>query len=204
MPSPTLILLAHPDLPHSRVSRLLADAARARPGVEVRDLYALYPDYAIDVAAEQAALARAGLVVWMHPLHWYGMPALMKLWVDEVLSLGWAYGEGGSALSGKDLWPVCSTGGSAHSYSPQGYNQRPAEDYLLPYAQTARLCGMRYLPPLLLHGAQRADEATLQAHERRFLDELGRLPAWCQAQPEPAQTAVPQGDRPVLARDGVV
>jgi hypothetical protein len=27
--------------------------------VEVRDLYALYPDYFIDVAAEQAALAQA-------------------------------------------------------------------------------------------------------------------------------------------------
>src|SRR5438067_5662815 len=49
-----------------------------------------------DLPAEQAALADARLVVWLHPIHWYGMPALMKLWVDEVLSFGWAYGPGRS------------------------------------------------------------------------------------------------------------
>ena len=41
---------------------------------------------------EQAALADAELIVWQHPIQWYSMPALMKLWVDEVLAFGWAYG----------------------------------------------------------------------------------------------------------------
>ncbi len=71
----------------------------AWPGVEVRDLYALYPDYLIDVAAEQAALAPARLVVWQHPIHWYGMPPLMKLWLDEVFAFGWAYGPGGTGAA---------------------------------------------------------------------------------------------------------
>ena len=48
-----LVILAHPQLEHSRANRALADAARAA-GIEVRDLYARYPDYLIDVAAEQA------------------------------------------------------------------------------------------------------------------------------------------------------
>ena len=40
------------------------------------------------------------------------MPPLMKLWVDDVLTFGWAYGPGGTALNGKDLWLVASTGGA--------------------------------------------------------------------------------------------
>ena len=116
-----LVLAAHPQMEHSRVTaRLMRRAALAGPQVEVRDLYALYPDYFLDVAAEQAALAPARLLVWLHPVHWYGMPPLMKLWLDEVFAFGWAYGPGGHALRGKALWLVASTGGPADSYEADG------------------------------------------------------------------------------------
>ena len=65
-------------------------------GVEVRSLYDRYPDFDIDAAAEQAALDARRLVVWLHPLYWYGVPALLKHWFDTVLVKGWAYGEGGA------------------------------------------------------------------------------------------------------------
>lgn len=199
---PILILAAHPDLAHSRVTRAMLSAAHEAPNVQIRDLYTLYPDYSIDVAAEQDVLRTAELVVWLHPMHWYSMPALMKLWVDEVLSVGFAYGENGHALHGKDLWLVSSTGGSAHSYSAEGYNRHPVDDFLLPYGQTAALCGMRFLAPLLLHGAQHADDEDVRAHAKRFLAGLRDLPQWCEMQPEPQQEAVPDEDRP-SSQDGV-
>jgi glutathione-regulated potassium-efflux system ancillary protein KefF len=176
----TLLLCAHPDLAGSHITRTLLEAARRSsrgPGhLQVRDLYALYPDYAIDGVAEQAALAVARRVIWLHPLHWYGMPALMKLWVDEVLSFGWAYGPGGTALQGKALWLVSSTGGSAASYAETGHNEHPIEQFLLPYRQTARLCGLRWLPPLLLHGAHQVSETGLQQHVQAFIGGLLRDP----------------------------
>ena len=39
-------------------------------GVEIRSLYQLYPDFNIDIAAEQDALARADLIIWRHPMQW--------------------------------------------------------------------------------------------------------------------------------------
>jgi glutathione-regulated potassium-efflux system ancillary protein KefF len=167
-----LVLAAHPQMARSRVTRRLMHRAAAGPDgalrAEVRDLYALYPDYWIDVPAEQTALARARLVVWLHPVHWYGMPPLLKLWLDETFAFGWAYGPGGAALAGKSLWLVASTGGPADSYRPDGHNRHAWADFLPPYTQTAALAGMRWLPPLVLHGAHRADEAALAAHEARF------------------------------------
>src|SRR5438105_10518942 len=136
-----LVIAAHPAINQSRVNRLLLRAARqAAPRVVVRELYALYPDYLIDVAAEQALLAAARLVVWQHPIHWYGMTPLMKLWVDEVLSFGWAYGPGGHALEGKDVWLVASTGGPSESYRPDSYNRYFFDAFLPPYEQTAAPC----------------------------------------------------------------
>ena len=183
-PSPVLVLVAHPELEQSRVNGRLLRAARelqakAPAGrVEVRDLYALYPDYLIDVAAEQAALASARLVVWQQPIHWYGMTPLLKLWVDEVLAFGWAYGPDGTALRGKDLWLVATTGGPEDSYRPDSYNRYFFDAFLPPYEQTAALCGMRFLPPLMLHGAHKSSETEIAAHAEAYATRLASYPDW--------------------------
>jgi glutathione-regulated potassium-efflux system ancillary protein KefF len=204
-----VVLCAHPQLEHSRVTRALARAAagadlpqiargKVLPQIDVRDLYALYPDYLIDVAAEQAALAAADLLVWLHPVHWYGMTPLLKLWADEVLAFGWAYGPGGTALRGKDLWLVVSTGGSADAYRPDGLNRYFFDAFLPPYEQTAQLVGLRFLPPLVLHGAHRLSDGDVEAHVRTFVSRLASYPDWPEIEDLPACDApeVPAGDRP--------
>lgn len=198
-----LVIAAHPQLAHSRVTRALmqavAQASRADPSrVALRDLYELYPDYFIDTEAEQEALTAARLVVWLHPVHWYSMPPLMKLWLDDVFAFGWAYGPGGHALRGKDLWLAASTGGPEESYRPDGYNRYFFDAFLYPHEQTAALVGMRWLPPLVLHGAHRADDAVLAAHAVLFADRLLRWPDWPEmGEMEPApDCAVPADARP--------
>jgi glutathione-regulated potassium-efflux system ancillary protein KefF len=177
-----LVLVAHPQLEHSRVSRRMADAARAAASggaaIEVRDLYARYPDYLIDTAAEQAALADVELLVWLHPIHWYGMPPLMKLWLDEVFAFGWAYGPGANALRGRDLWLATTTGGPEQSYRSDGYNRYFFDSFLPPYDQTAALVGLRFLPPYVLHGAHRASDQAIAAHAQTFVDRLLCYPDW--------------------------
>lgn len=172
------LLAAHPNWNESRVNRPLFESARALERVQVQDLYARYPDYDIDIATEQANAQAADLVVLLHPIQWYSMPALMKLWLDEVLGYGWAYGPGGTALQGKDLWLVASTGGPEASYHPQGYNRYFFDAFLPPYEQTATLCGMRFLPPLLLHGARRADPDAVNGHAQVFRERLASYPDW--------------------------
>lgn len=195
-----LVLAAHPDLRQSRVNQRLMRAAQGPdlPHVQVRDLYALYPDHVIDVQAEQALVDQAQLIVWQHPIHWYSMPPLMKLWLDEVLALGWAYGPGGRALRGKDLWLVASTGGSAAAYHPRGYNRHFFDAFMPPYEQTAALCGMRFLPPLVLHGAHAVDAAELESHATVYRQRLASYPAWPEidAMGDCPECHVPAADRP--------
>lgn len=198
-----LVLVAHPAMQHSRTHRLLMQAARGVPGVAVRDLYALYPDYLIDIAAEREALAQARLVVWQHPIHWYGMTPMLRLWADEVLAFGWAYGAGGRALHGKDLWLVASTGGDADSYRPEAYNRYPFEAFLPPYEQTAALCGMRFLPPLVFYGVHGASAQALQAHAATYAQRLASYPDWPEiaAIPVRRESVVPDIARPQGSTD---
>jgi glutathione-regulated potassium-efflux system ancillary protein KefF len=192
------VLAAHPHWRESRVNRRLLEAARATPGVDTHDLYGSYADYDIDVPAEQARAAAAQLIVLLHPIQWYSMPALLKLWLDQVLTYGWAYGKSGTALRGKDLWLVASTGGPEHSYHPGSYNRYFFDAFLPPYEQTAALCGMRFLPPLVLHGAHRATDDEVQAHVDVFRERLGSYPRWpeLEGMGECPACEVPVGDRP--------
>jgi glutathione-regulated potassium-efflux system ancillary protein KefF len=194
-----VVLVAHPQLEHSRVNRaLMRAAAGCAGGVEVRDLYALYPDYWIDVDAERAVLAAAQLLVWQHPLHWYGLPPLLKLWLDEVFGFGWAYGPGGRALAGKDLWWVTSTGGSEAAYRPEGHNRHFFDAFAPPVEQTAALVGMRYLPPFVLHGAHRMADADLDASAATYAQRLSTYPDWPELADLPACEPPPltAADRP--------
>ena len=202
--SDILVLVAHPSLEQSRANRrLMQAAASASARVEVRDLYALYPDYLIDTAAEQARLQAATLVVWQHPIHWYSMPPLMKLYVDEVLGFGWAYGPDGDALRGKDLWLVATTGGPEDSYRPDSYNRYFFDAFMPHYEQTATLCGMRFLPPLLLHGAHDVDEAQIAAHAAVYAQRLNSYPHWPEIDdlPDCVECEVPASARPVDTAD---
>ena len=52
-----------------------------------------HPNYQIDVTAEQAKLVKADVIVWQFPVNWYSLPALLKKWLDNVFSHGFAYGD---------------------------------------------------------------------------------------------------------------
>ena len=161
---PIVVIYAHPAPRRSRVNRPLAEALAALPHVEVRELYRLYVDYDIDVVAEQRLLSTAETVVLQFPMCWYSVPALLKLWLDEILERGWAFGPGGTALRGKSMLAVVSTGGHAGAYGPDGIHGHPISEFLLPLEQTALLCGMTWLPPIVLHDAENADSDAVALH----------------------------------------
>lgn len=146
-----LILLAHPSYNRSHANKALIQALRKLEGVTVHDLYQLYPNMFIDVAREQRLLLEHDIIVFQHPFYWYSCPAILKEWMDEVLEYGFAFGPEGQALKGKSLLSVITTGGSKESYTAHGHNRRPITEYLLPFRQSAWLCGMQWLPPFVLY-----------------------------------------------------
>lgn len=170
-----VVIYAHPYPDRSRANRALFDAVRTLHGVDARPIYDLYPDFAIDAELEQAAVARADTIVWQHPIYWYTVPALLKLWWEKVLCHGWAYGAGGTALVGKRCLWVATTGGDEHAYGEGGMHVHPFATYEPVVRQTARFCGMQWLDPLVLHGAHRVSEVDLFAFAGRYRERLMSL-----------------------------
>lgn len=183
----TTVFLFHPHLEASRVNARLAQAARGagtpeRP-VQVRDLYALYPDMRIDVAAEHAALEAADRIVLQLPMYWYSSPALVKQWEDDVLAYGWAYGPAGGALHGKELALAVSADGSADSYTRAGSVHYELHELLRPFQATSDLIGTRFVAPFLTPGAMNLTDEELAERARDYAawltsPELPRLGAF--------------------------
>lgn len=162
------MLFAHPAIRQSRVQRQLRDAATAVPGVTVHDLYEAYPDFDIDIDAEQRRLLAHDVVLFQHPFYWYSVPPLVKQWFDLVLEHGWAYGKAGSALAGKRAGVAISAGGRATAYRPDGFNRHTIQELLRPVEATMRMCRMTWLPPFLVTGTHAMSGAEIGDAARRY------------------------------------
>jgi len=148
----TLIIFAHPGVSGPSIANTrIIDKACQQDGVAVRDLYRLYPDFKVDIEAEQAALAEADLIILQYPFHWYSVPSLLKEWIDQVMRYGFAYGTDGDKLHGKGLMVSTTIGGPASSYCEEGHNHFEVETLLTPLHQTANFTGMRFLKPVVSH-----------------------------------------------------
>ena len=186
-PARVLVLFAHPAFHRSRVQRALADAVRDLAGVTFHDLYERYYDFHLDVGHEQRLLTAHDLIVFQHPLYWYSSPALLKEWLDLVLEYGFAYGEKGTALHGKRLLSVLSAGGPQDAYTKEGYNRFTLGELLTPFEQTARLCGMEYLPPFVVHNSRALDDEEIGRHAREYRRRLEELRDGADGEPEGAR-----------------
>lgn len=153
-----LLYYAHPGHQRSRVNQALIERAKTIDGINVHDLYALYPRFDINIDAEQERLRQNDVIVFQFPLFWYSTPSIIKEWCDLVLEYGFAYGEGGEALRGKSMLLCVSAAGQQQAYSPSGYQQYPLRVFLTPLERTATLCNMKFLPPYVLFGSLQARE----------------------------------------------
>lgn len=152
-----LVLFAHPAIRRSRLNRAMADGIGDLDGVTLHDLYETYPDFAIDVDAEQKLVDGHDILVLQHPLFWYSGPAILKEWIDLVLEHGWAYGRDGHHLDGKGWMQAITVGGRESAYTPDGLNRYSVEELLRPFEATAHLCRAAWMTPFVHHAAHLAE-----------------------------------------------
>jgi len=123
-----------------------------------------------DVAAEQDKLLAADAVIFHFPLWWFGMPAILKGWIDRVYAYGFAYGYKGEGnryrygdgiLKGKRALLSVMVGGPAEDYSPRGING-PLEELLFPITHGALFFpGMNVLPTHAVYGTGKLSKVSV-------------------------------------------
>lgn len=173
-----LVVLAHPD-PRSltaSVAQEIAEQLQSEHAVTLADLsaegfsptfttadaqaYRTESPVPADVRREQERVSQSDAIVFVHPVYWWGVPALLKGWFERVLTNGWAYGRPtpdglpAAALHGKQIHLVGLGASGADTYARHGYltaMETTINHGLFEY------CGAPVVSSRILHGAERED-----------------------------------------------
>lgn len=123
-----------------------------------------------DIQVELDKLFWCDLIVFVFPLFWCSVPAILKGWIDRVFVSGRVYGgkrfydRGG--LTGRRALVALTLGGQEHMFGTSGIHG-PLEDMLKHFLQgTLAYAGLQVLPPFVgWHIPYISDEARQQILE---------------------------------------
>jgi len=168
-----LIIYAHPE-PKSFNGALkdLAVATLIGAGhqVQVSDLHAMRfnpvagPDLWCD------------LLILQYPMYWFSLPAILKGWVDRVMTTGFVYGVGmrneTGGLAGRRAMLSLTTGAPESRFMADGLNG-DIELNLFPIQHgILRFVGFDVLPPFIAWSVGRVDEARRRAYLEQYRQRL--------------------------------
>ncbi|MBQ9572415.1 MAG: NAD(P)H-dependent oxidoreductase [Acidaminococcaceae bacterium] len=139
-----LIVSGHTDLNNSFANKIILEKlAKDLPEAVFDYLDREYPDFAVDVKAEQKKLVEADIVVLQFPVFWYSYPSIMHRWMENVFEHGFSHGSEGKALQGKKLVASFTTGAPEEMYVKSGPQLYPIDELVIPAIKsTANLCSM--------------------------------------------------------------
>ncbi len=135
----------------------------------IEQLYAHQHGHFIpELTKEMNKMAEADLLIFNFPLWWFGMPAILKGWVDRVLAYGFAYGGNyGMHANGrfKDRKAILAvtTGSPQHFYTEKGVHKRSLEEILRNIQEGIfQLVGYQTYDPFIAYSVSRVSAENRQ------------------------------------------
>lgn len=158
-------------------------SARSNPDYfkyQVEQVHAYEHDhFRPDVKTEMDKLLNCDLLIFNFPLWWFGLPAILKGWVDRVFAMGFAYGNGkgvyeNGTFSDKTAFLCFTTGGPEIAYN--GGKNGGLDSILFPiHHGMFYFTGMTVLPPFISFGSARKESFELQAELESYSNYLASL-----------------------------
>ena len=140
-----LVVSGHARIATSTATKtIMEEVKKVFPEAELLYLDQTYPDFKIDIRKERQRVSDADIIVLQYPIQWYSAPAIMKRWLEEVFTFGFAHDAKGGLLNGKKLILSMTSGAPENQYHIGERHNYPMDVYQLPLQQLADLCGMDF------------------------------------------------------------
>ena len=145
-----LVISGHTDLATSVANKTILDTiGQYLPETEIVKLDTLYPDFKIDVDAEQQRLLKADIIVLQFPI------------------FGFSHGSTGNKLKGKKMILSFTTGAPQEMYSHKGAMGYTIEEFLPCYKATCNLCQMEFAGYIYTGGVSYGTRTTPELIEQQ-------------------------------------
>lgn len=129
---------------------------------------------------EMDKLEWCDILIFNFPIWWFGLPAILKGWVDRVFAMGLAYGAGkgvydNGVYKNKTAFLCFTTGGPAIAYGDTGKNGN-LDTILFPiHHGMLYFTGMTVLPPFISYSPVRISDEERAAEITRYITHLENL-----------------------------
>ncbi len=165
-----LVVVAHPNLTQSHANRMLMEEVEKHAGIDVHVLSSAYVQGQLNVKKEQEMLEAYDRIVLQFPFYWYNVPALLKKWLEDILTPGWAYSKDGDKLAKKEFILAITTGGSKDGYQAGGYNWHTISEYTFPIQATITRCQGVFLPSFVVYDTKSLMKIELKNYGKQYVD----------------------------------
>jgi len=136
--------------------------------------------FAADIKAEMEKLEWCDVLIFQFPLWWFGLPAILKGWVDRVFAMGKIYGWGKwfdrGVFVGKRAMLSVTIGGSEAMYSETGFNGDINKILYPIHHGILRFVGFDVVPPFLVWSPARIERESRKKYLQEYKQRLLELP----------------------------
>jgi len=130
--------------------------------------------------AEMNKLIWCDTLIFTFPLWWFGLPAILKGWVDRVFAMGLTYGAGkgiyeNGTFKNKTAFLTFTTGGPEVAYGTTGKNGE-LDTIIFPiHHGMLYFLGMTVLPPFISFAPARIEDEKRKQEIERYKNYLANL-----------------------------
>ena len=129
-----------------------------------------------EVEAEIAKVEWCDLMIWQFPLWWFGLPAVLKGWVDRVFAMGRTYGGGRiyetGVFRGKRAMLSLTTGGPEDAYRKGAFNGDISSILRPIHRGMLQFTGFDVLEPQIVYGPVRSTDDERQQQLAAYASRL--------------------------------
>lgn len=170
----TLVVFAHPYLEHSNSNAELINFYVRHQHFTLRDLYEEYPNFHIAAFRERKRIKDYERFIFQFPLIWFGMPPLLKLWIDEVFDRNWLKEDHHNPLKGKEVYILVTTGGKERSFHKQGTYKFTVEELISGLIVSLKVFKADIKNIKIVYEANKLSKKEIILHKQEFSELLNK------------------------------
>jgi glutathione-regulated potassium-efflux system ancillary protein KefG len=144
----TLVVVGHPNIENSIFNKAMVENIK-----DIKSVTVHYAKADINVEQEQKLFLEHDNIVFQYPYQWYGMPGMLKTYLDKVFSYGFAFGTDYKLANKKGMIAI-TTAGLKEYYQPDGLNKYTIEDLTKNMERTFEYTKMIPQKIFVIHGAK--------------------------------------------------
>jgi len=168
----TLVLFAHPYLEYFNNNKELIHFYEKQQHFTFRDLYEEYPEFHIPAFRERKQILNYDRFIFHFPIIWFGIPPLLRLWLDEVVDSHWLNKDQYNPFENKEVFILITTRTKERSFGREGKHKYTIEELISGLLVTLNIFKANIKHIYIVYDSENLGKKEIIQHKQKFVELL--------------------------------